>query len=132
MHQYSRRELLTRGAAVGAATVAAPALLGGSLSAASAATKPARRSPGRGEPVLESVEWLQQWEEKMVGLGNRMGGTKGLVKWIDLIQEQLQRLGLSTFRDTQQMPAATPSWNATAWKLSIIDGLRQTPINVAA
>ena len=132
MHQYSRRELLTRGAAVGAAAVAAPALLGGSLSAASAATKPARRLPGRGKPVLESVEWLQQWEEKMVGLGNRMGGTKGLVKWIDLIEDQLQRLGLSTFRDTQQMPAATPSWNATSWKLAVVDGHKQTPITVAS
>jgi hypothetical protein len=132
MHQYSRRELLARGAAVGAAAVAAPAVLGAIPASASAATDSLGRSRGHGQPVLDSVNWLQQWEERMVGLGNRMGGTRALSTWVDLLEDQLQRLGLSTFRDTQQMPAATPAWNATGWKLSVVDGFKQTPIEVAS
>lgn len=130
MHPYSRREFFTKSAAVGAAAVAAPAVLG--TIPANASLLKSQPGKSHGQPVLDSTQWLQEWEERMVGLGNRMGGTKALGTWIDLIEDQFQRLGLSTFRDTQQMPASTPAWNATDWKLSIIDASKQTPIKVAS
>ena len=131
MHNYSRRELLASGAAVGAAAVAAPALLGGFPASASAATRSLRNHVGHGGPArLDNAEWFEEWEYRMVGLGNRMGGCSGLSSWVDLLQGQLQRLGLSTFRDPLAMPE--DRWNATKWALNVVDGLWQTPIRVAS
>lgn len=138
-HHYSRREVFAKGAAVGAAAVAAPALLSGAPASASTASQTLRRR--NGQAVLDSAGWFQSWEERMVEIGERtpgkdhsqrMGGTAALGTWVDLIEDQLQRLGLSTFRDQQLMTASTPSWNATDWALSIIDGTKQTPVTVAS
>jgi hypothetical protein len=75
---------------------------------------------------------MERWEWGMVELGNRLGGTASLGTWVDWLEDGLQRLGLNTFRDAQQMPSTTPSWNATDWKLRIVDGMTQTSIAVAA
>ena len=123
--------MLVRGAAARAVAVAAPALLSGVPARASITSRSlGSRSRHGGPAVLDDAVWFQEWEERMVRTGNRMGGCSGLSSWVDLLQGQLQRLGLSTFRDPLAMPE--DRWNATKWALNVVDGLWQTPIRVAS
>ncbi len=125
MAQLSRRQFLASGGAAAAAAAFAPSIWNMGSSAAATPKQ-------QGAAVLDSSDWLQTWEERMIGLGNRMGGTTGLTKWVDLLEDQFQQLGLQTVRDAQPMPAETPSWNATKWELRVLKGQGVKKIPVAS
>jgi hypothetical protein len=127
---YSRRDFVVKGA-LGAA--AATAGLAGSASA----HEGARRQVGWGRsPRLWNAATFQHWQERMVNLGSvgRMGGYPGLDRWTDMIDEQLQRSGLSTFRDAQVMGSSNPSWVPGRWSLEVTNdhGYGPTKIPVAS
>lgn len=114
MAELSRRHFLA-----GSGLLATAAAVGPTLLTPSSATAAAPRAAQAAKPTLDSAGWFQEWEEKMIDLGDRLGGTRGLDRWVDLLDDGFQSVGLQTFRDAQQMGDDTPSWNATKWNLKV-------------
>jgi hypothetical protein len=127
---YSRREFVVKGAL---GTVA----VGGGLTGVAYARQGARARPRSVRPPqLWNAATLQEWQERMVGLGplGRMGGYPALDKWTDMVQEQLEITGLSVIRDPQTMGSSQQSWTPTKWSLTVTNdhGYGPTEIPVAS
>ncbi|MGI5326950.1 hypothetical protein [Actinomadura nitritigenes] len=102
--------------------------------AAPTASAAARRRPEADLDLsdLAAPGQLWDWEQTMVGFGQRIGGTASHRRWLDFLEDQFQRSGLVTFRDSQKLTADTPGWEATKWDLSIGSRGLEKPVPVAS
>jgi hypothetical protein len=119
----NRRSFLGAAAAVPLVAAVGPA--------ASAATR-RRPAPDIDLSALAGVGQLWEWEETMVGFGQRIGGTSSHRRWLDFLEDQFQRAGLVTFRDSQKLTADAPGWEATKWDLAVGSHGVEKPVPVAS
>jgi hypothetical protein len=114
----SRRALLQRGGAA-AGALAAGRLLG-----------PMSSTPARAAVAtsLPSAAQIRDDVARMVGFGPRLTGTPAHDKFIDWVQDELERAGCVSYPRDQK---PFTYWNAQRWSLDLLDGPSLGPVSTA-